>query len=80
MSISDELVPHFFRRKMEKTLSMKEKMDGEVSSRQSWQFFFTDNMIKIFFPIIAFNWRVHSYVSRQENGIYRRNESVLNII
>ena len=30
MSISDGLDPYFFRRKMEKTGSMKNEMDGEV--------------------------------------------------
>ena len=41
MSISDGLDPYFFRRKMEKTRSMKEEMDGEVFiSRQSREIFF----------------------------------------
>ena len=36
MSISDGLDPYFFRRKMEKTQSVREEMDGKVFvSRQS---------------------------------------------
>ena len=36
MSISDGSDPYFFRRKMEKTRSVKEEMDGRVfTSRQS---------------------------------------------
>ena len=36
---SDGMEPYFFRRKMERTRSMKEEMDGEVFiSRQSWHF------------------------------------------
>ena len=48
ISISDGLHPYFFRRKMEKTRSMKEEMDEEVFiSRQSRHFSFIDNMIKV---------------------------------
>ena len=40
MSIFDGLHPYLFRRKMEKTRSMKEEMDREVFiSRQKWAFF-----------------------------------------
>ena len=56
MSISDGLEPYFFRRKMKKTRSMKEEMDGEVFiSRQSRHFSFIDNMIKETFPIFTLN-------------------------
>ena len=41
-SISDGLDPYFFRRKMEKALSMKEEMDGEVFIfRQSGEVLFS---------------------------------------
>ena len=81
MSISDGLDPYFFRRKMEKTPPMKEKMDGEVFiSRQSRHFSFIDNMIKVIFPICTLNWRVNNYASRQEKGINRRNETTIIII
>ena len=80
MSISDGLDTYFFRRMMEKTRSMKEEMDGEVFiSRQSRNFSFIDNMIKVIFAICTLNWRVNNYVSRQGKGINRRNESTLNI-
>ena len=76
MSISDGLDPDFFRRKMEKTRSMKEEMDIDVFIfRQSRPFSFIDNTIKLFFPICTLNWRVNNYVSRQGKGIDRRNES-----
>ena len=77
MSISDGLDPCFFRRKMEKTWSMKEELDGEVFvSRQSRQFsFIVNNMIKVIFPICTLNWRVNNYVYHQEKGIKKRNET-----
>ena len=78
MSISDGLDPYVFRRKMEKTRSMEEQMDGEVFiSRQSRHFPFIDNMIKVIFPICTLIWRVNNHVSRQGKGINRRNESNL---
>ena len=81
MSLSDGLDPYFVRRKMERTQSMKEEMDGEVFIyRQSWHFSFIDNMIKVIFPIYTFNWRVNNYVSRQGKGINRRNGSTIFII
>ena len=78
LSIFDGLNPHFFCRKIEKTRSMKEEMDGEVFiSRQSWHFSFIDNMIKVLFPIFTLIWRVNNYVSRQGKGINRRNKSTI---
>ena len=66
MFIPDGLGPYFFRRKIEKTRSMKEKMDGEVFiSRQSQHYPFANNMIKVLFPICTLIWRVNNYVSRQ---------------
>ena len=81
MSISDGLDPYFFRRKMEKTRSMKEEKDGEVLiSRQSRHFSCIDNLIKVLFPIFTLNRRVNNYVSRQGKSINRGNASTINII
>ena len=81
MSISDGLDPYFFRRKMEKTRSMKEEMDGEVFiSGQSRHFSSPDNRIKVLLPICTLIWSVNKYVSRQGKGINRRNESTIIII
>ena len=80
MSISDGLDPYFFCRKMEKTRSMKEEMDGEVFiSRQSRHFSVIDNMINGLFPICTLNWRVNSYVSGQRKGLKWRKENTNNI-
>ena len=81
MSIFDGLDPSFFRRKIEKTQSIKKKMDGQVFiSRQSRHFPFIDNMIKVLFPICTLIWRVNNYVSSQGKRINRRNESTIMII
>ena len=78
MSISDELDPYFFRRKMEKTRFMKEEKDGEVFiSRQSGHFSFLENKLTVLFPICTSNWRVSNYVFRQGKGMKRRNESTI---
>ena len=66
MSISDGLDPYFFRRKMEKTQSVKEEMDGEVLFPAKVGILpFIDNMIKVLIPICTLVWRVDNYVSRQ---------------
>ena len=76
MSISDGLDPNFFRRKMKRTGSIIEEMDGEVLfSRQSRHFSFIDKMIKVLLPICTLDWRVNNYVSRQGKGMNRGNES-----
>ena len=81
ISISDGLDPYFFRRKMEKTRSMKEEVDGEVFVlRRSRHFSFIDKMIKVRFRICTLNWRLINYVSRQGKGLNRRNESTISII
>ena len=56
MTISDGLDPYLFRRRMEKTRSVKEEMDGEVFiSRQSRHFpLYKLNMIKYDFSLIVF--------------------------
>ena len=77
--VSDELDPYVFRRKMEKTRSMKEEMDGEVFIRhQSWHFSLYIIWLKYFTPFCTLNWRVNNFVSRQGGGIARRNESIIN--
>ena len=67
MSISDGSDRTFFRRKMEKTRSVREEMDGKVFiSRQSRHPFpLVNNKIKVLFPICTLIWRVKNYVSRQ---------------
>ena len=57
----------FSCRKMGKTRSVREEMDGEVfTSRQSRHpFSLINNMIKVLFPIYTLIWRVNNYVSRQ---------------
>ena len=81
MSISDGLDPYFFRRKMEKTRSVKEEMDGEVFiPHQNLHFSCIDNMNKVLFPICTLIWRVNNYVSRPGEGINKRNESNFMII
>ena len=71
MSISEGLDPYFFRRKMEKTRSMKEEMDGEVFiSHQSWHLSFLVNTIKILLPICTLNWRVNNYEYEKRKYYY----------
>ena len=53
ISISDWSDPYIFRRKMEKTRSVKEEMEGNVFiSRQSRHNFFVIIMIKVLFPTL----------------------------
>ena len=67
MSISDRWDRTFFCRKMEKTRSVREEMDGRVFiPRQSRHpFSLINNMIKVLFRICTLIWRVNNYVSRQ---------------
>ena len=45
--------PYIFRRKMEKTRSVKEEMEGKLFiSRQSWHISFVNIMIKVLFPTL----------------------------
>ena len=81
MSFSDGLEPYFLCRKMEKTRSMKEEMDGEVYiSRLSRQFTVIDNMIKVLFPICTLIWRVKKLCFPPGKAINGRNESTIIII
>ena len=53
ISIFDRLDPYIFRRKMEKTRSLKEEMDGKVFiSRQSRHISFVVIMITVLFPTL----------------------------
>ena len=65
--ISDGSERTIFCRKMERTRSVREEMDGRVFiSRQSRHpFSLINNMIKVLFPIGTLIWRVNNYVSRQ---------------
>ena len=67
MSSSDGSDRTFSCRKVEKTRSVREEMDGKMFiSRQSRHpFSLIYNMIKVLFPICALIWRVYNYVSRQ---------------
>ena len=67
MSISDGSDRTFFCRKMGKTRSVREEMDGKVfiSLQSRHPFSLINNMIKKLFPICTLIWRVNSYVSRQ---------------
>ena len=70
----------FFCRKIKKSPSMKEEMDGEVYiSRQSRHLSFIDDMIEILFPNFTFKWSVNNYVSCQGKSMIRKKEST-NII
>ena len=81
MSFSGGSDPYFFRRKIEKTRSMKEQKEWEVFiSHQSRRFSFTDKSVKVFHTICTLIWRVNIYVSRQGKGSDRRNESIFVII
>ena len=69
MSICDGLRPYFFRRKVEKTRSMKEEMHGEgFIFRQSRHCSLINNMIKVLFPICTLNCCVNNFVSSQGKG------------
>ena len=67
MSISDVLDPYVFCRKMEKTRSRREEMEGKMFiSRQSCHFSFVKNMIKVLLPNCTSNWSVNFYVSSRK--------------
>ena len=67
MSISDVSDPHLFCRKMEKSWSVKEEMDGKVfiSRHSRHRFPFINNIIKVLSPICTLIWSANNYVSRQ---------------
>ena len=80
MSTSDGLAPYLFCRKMEKTRSVREDMNGKVYISRQSRHSFVNNMIKLLFPICTLTWPVNNYVSRQGKGINRRKESTIIII
>ena len=59
--------PYFSCRKMGKTLSVREEMDGKafISRQSRHHFSLINNMIKVLFPICTLIWLVNNYVSRQ---------------
>ena len=60
---------------MEKTRSVKEKIDEKVFiSRKTWHFYFKDNIIEVLFPICTLTWRLNNYVPRHRKGKNKRNE------
>ena len=80
LSFSEGSDLYFLCRKMEKTPSMKEKMDGDVIiSRLIRHFSFLDNTTEVILLICTLNWGANIYVSRQGRGINRRNENTVNI-
>ena len=76
MSISDGSDPYLFCRKMEKTRSVKEEMDGKLFiSRQSRHPFpLVINMIKVLFPIRTLIWRAKKLYFLLRKGINRRKK------
>ena len=76
MSISDELGPSIFCRKVEKALPMMENIDENVVYfPQSKHFDFDIVIYEVFFPICTLTWRANNYVSLQGKDINRRNGS-----
>ena len=72
MSISDGMNPYIFRRKMEKTLSLKEKMEGRnVYFPPESAYFFCNSYDQSTFPYFV-PWHVNNYVSGQKKGINKR--------
>ena len=66
MSISYGPDPYLFCRKMEKTWSVKEEVDGEcLFPARVGISPLINNMTKVLFPICTLIWRVNNYVSRQ---------------
>ena len=54
MSFSDEIGPSIFRRKIEKTRPMREKMDGEVFiNRHSWHFKLRCCLLREYFSLFV---------------------------
>ena len=79
MSISDETDRTFFCRKMGKTRSVREEMDGRVFiSRQSRHLFtLINNMIIVLFPFCTLIWHVNNYVFSPMKDVNKRNKSTI---
>ena len=72
----DKLDPYTFRRKMEKTRSVNEEMDGKMFiARQSRHLSLSFIWIKYFSLLCTLTWRVNKYVSHRGESINRTNES-----
>ena len=50
-------------------------MENLFISRQSWLSYFDVSIMSALFPVCTLTWRVNKDVSRQGEGIDRRNES-----
>ena len=76
ISISDWSDPYILRRKMQKTQSVKEKIDGKmfISARVGILLLHLLRL-KYFSLLCTVTWRVNSFVFHQGNGLKKRNES-----
>ena len=64
MSISDELDPYIFLSKDGKEAVYERRKGHRGVNFAPEHCSFTDDIIKVFFPICTFSWRVNKYVSR----------------
>ena len=81
MSISDGLNPYFFRRKMEKTRSMKEEIDGKVFiSLQNRHFSLYSYYDYSIFPYLYLDLACKQLCFPPRKGVSRRNESTINFM
>ena len=81
MSISDGSEPYFFCRKMEKTRSVKEEMDGKVFiSRQSRHFWLWCDDLWSTFPYLFLDLAGKQLCFPPRKGINRRNKKTVIII
>ena len=79
MSISNGSDPYFFCRKMEKSRSVREEMDGKVFiSRQSRHLFPLINiMIQVLFPYLYLDLACKQLCFPPRKGIKRRSKSTI---
>ena len=76
ISFLDGKNPYSFRRKMGRTRSMEEKMNGELFiSRQSRLFSLIDNMMTVILPYLYLELACKQLRFHPEKGINWRNES-----
>ena len=76
ISISDWSDPYIFRRKMEKTRSVKDEMEGKTFiPRQNWNISFVIIIIKVPFPTLYLYLECKQLCFRSGKGLNRRNES-----
>ena len=78
MSISDGLKPYISGRKMEKTRSMRDEMDGNVFIfRQSRHFSSVKIMIKVLFLTFTLAWLANNYIFCQGSEINWKIENTI---